>query len=91
MKIISRMHKKCQKCSKCDTCNDKRMEACGVMKLAPKASADMKAPALEPMAKEYTLITIYKGENCTIDTSLEEIKRQIEEDFYKQVKCGLMR
>ena len=33
MKIISRMHKKCQKCSKRDTCNDKRMEACGMLEM----------------------------------------------------------
>ncbi len=71
------------------------MVACGVMKLPPKARADIKAPTLEPMAakiaKEYTPITIYMGENGTIDTSLEEIKRQIEEDFYKNIRCGFNR
>ena len=95
MKTISKLHDKCNECKYKDECNEKRMVACGMMELPPKARADIKAPVLEPMAakmaKEYTPITIYRGENCTIDTNLEEIKRQIEEDFYKQAKCGLMR
>lgn len=88
---LSKLHSKCNECKYKDTCDEKRMVACGVMELSPKARADMKVPTLEPMTKDYTPITIYRGENCTIDTSLEEIKRQIEEDFYKNIRCGFNR
>lgn len=56
------------------------------MELSPKARADIKAPALEPivikMAKEYTSITIGMGDNGTINTSLEELHEQLEKDIY---------
>lgn len=91
MANLSKLHPKCNECSYKYKCNEKRMVACGIAELSSKASADMKAPTLETMAKEYTPITIYRGENCTIDTSLEEIKRQIEEDFYKNIRCGFNR
>jgi hypothetical protein len=62
------------------------MVACGIMELSPKARADIKAPALEPivikMAKEYTSITIGMGDNGTINTSLEELHEQLEKDIY---------
>lgn len=86
---LSKLHSRCDKCKEKDTCDEKRMVACGIAELPPKARADMKSPISETMAREYTPITIYKGENCTINTSLEEIKRQIEEDFYKNIRCGL--
>lgn len=78
MASLSKLHSKCNECKYKDECNEKRMVACGVMELSPKA-------------KEYTPITIYRGENCTINTSLEEIKRQIEGDFYKNIRCGFNR
>lgn len=83
MVSLSKLYFKCNECKYKDEC----------MELPPKARADMQSPILEPiiepMVREYTPITIYTGENCTISTSLEEIHKQLEERFYINIRRGL--
>ncbi|SHH56346.1 hypothetical protein [Sporanaerobacter acetigenes] len=64
---------------RCDKCKEK--DTCDEKRMV----------ACGIMVKEYTPIAIYRGENCTIDTSLEKIKKSIEEDFYKNIRCEFNR
>lgn len=95
MAALSKLHDKCKKCKYKDECGEKRMVACGIAELPQTNTENIAMPSVEPygasIARKETTITIYRGENCTIDTSLEEIKRQIEEDFYKNIRCGFNR
>lgn len=91
MPTISKLHDKCQKCKYKDDCDEKRMVACAIAKLPPSPIQDMgmsaSTPLSMPISREYTPITINMGD-IKIGTSLEEISKKIEEDFYKHLRCG---
>lgn len=91
---ISKLHEKCQKCEYKDECDEKRMVACAIAELPPlKESASM--PIAEvigmPVARVVTPIIINMGEYGVINTSLEELTKQLEEDFYRRIRCDFRR
>ncbi|WP_312907231.1 hypothetical protein [Tissierella praeacuta] len=91
MTSLSKLHDKCEKCKYKNDCNEKRMVACAVMELPPNIGANIKAPIKEnigmPIAREHTSITINMGEYGTVNTSLEELSKRLEENFYKHLRC----
>lgn len=90
MDSISRLSEECKKCSYVKKCNNKRMEACAFIKLPEKLSNDCVAPLTNmlstPISRTHTPITIKMGEYGNINTSLEEIQKQIEQNLYSALQ-----
>lgn len=84
---LSKTCKKCRECSFKDICNNKKMEAYATYSES-KSSLNSKT-LREPMGIAYTPITINLGEGDKIQTSLEELKKQMEKEFYKKLGLGI--
>lgn len=89
MSTLSKLHKKCNKCKHNDFCDNKRMMACEIAEL-PKSnmmslSSHNTESLSQPLSIPHTPITINIGECGTINTSLEEIQKQLKKDFYKDL------
>lgn len=88
---LTRLAKECRECPFKDKCSKKRMEAEGYLPepmAAPSAmpsAAEMAAPILRE--HDYRNVKVAEGMTLTID--LEELKKQMEQDFYKSVGFGL--
>ncbi len=88
MAKLSNIHDVCKKCEHKDGCKNKRMVACAMAELPPlmeKPNMSPKAPLSMPMAREYIPITINMGEYGIVNTSLEELKEQLERDIWKRI------
>ena len=57
-------------------------------KAAASASVGYAAPVLEDILVKHDYRDIKVGENTTITIDVEELKRQIKKDFYKQLGIG---
>lgn len=95
MGLISKLSKKCRKCSRAKDCNNKRIEACTFIEMPEKASINHVAPVtsslMAPVMRVRNPVTINMGDYGTINTSLEEIKENIEKQFYGNafdMNCG---
>lgn len=92
---ISKLHEKCQKCEYKDECDEKRMVACAIITELPPLNENASMPIVAgismPVARVVTPITINMGEYGVINTSLEELKKELEEDFYRQIRCDFRR
>lgn len=86
MPNLSRISPECEKCPFVEKCNNKRMVAEAY--LIP-ASAEMLDPVLEPMAVKHDYRDIKVAPDMTITIDLEELKKQIERDFYRKAGIGL--
>ena len=88
---LTRLSKKCRECPFKDKCSKKRMEAETYLSEPMLASATMPSVAelSAPILKEhdYRDVKIAEGMTATID--LEELKKQMEQDFYKSIGLGL--
>jgi len=88
----SRLIKKCRECPRKDECDDKMVEALGYLEppiaatAGATASADIAAPIM--VKHDYRDIKISEGVTITID--LEDMKKQIERDFYRELYAGLL-
>lgn len=91
MKIVSKLHEKCENCPYVNDCSEKRMVACGMMerpeKMFNSASAAMTMPiAAEMLVKhDYRDIKISPTQTVTVD--LEEMKKGLEKRIYKALSC----
>lgn len=60
--------------------------------IEPKIQADILSPTLQemsqPMAIKHDFRNIKVAENTTITIDVEELKRQMKEDFYKNMGIG---
>lgn len=82
---LSKLHPKCKKCKHKNACDNKRMVACGILPI----KTEVTQPITQPILRGYTPITINMGEYGTIDTILEEIKEQLNKEYYIGVDLGL--
>lgn len=84
------MCKECRKCPFVSKCNNKRMEAMEYLepKVAASASVDYTAPVIADILVKHDYIDIKVGENTTFTIDVEELKRQMKKDFYKQLGIG---
>lgn len=92
MSALSKLHEKCNNCKYKDSCDNKRMMACEIAEL-PKynmmsLSSHNTKSLSQPLLIPHTPITINMGECGTINTSLEEIQKQLKKDFYKDLNIG---
>lgn len=92
MGALRRMASKCQNCPKRDSCEHKKMELCAYFEEPPvlaQVSMPSVAELMQPMLIPHDYKDIKVGENTTITIDVEELKRQIQKDFYKQMGIGL--
>ena len=83
----SKLYSGCGRCPYKDSCSNKRMEAHGC--LQPAASIISENVSVPVMVKhDYRDIKIDASTTVTID--LEDIKKQLAEDFYRSQGLGLM-
>lgn len=85
---LSRLSSKCKHCMYVNTCQHKEMEALAY--LMP-ATDTILQPVIEPMIRKTDLRNIKLDENTTVTIDLEELKEQMEKDFYKKVGIGVVR
>ncbi|MBU3193475.1 hypothetical protein KPL30_02845 [Clostridium algidicarnis] len=90
MATLSKLHDKCEKCKYRDSCNNKRMVAC---RLVETSKPDMKngtlpntEPLTQPLSRKHTSITINMGGYGNINTSMEQIAKQINKAF--EINCA---
>ena len=92
MGSVRRMASKCRSCPKKDTCDYKKMELCAYIE-EPPLMAEVAMPSvadlIQPMMIKHDYRDVKVGENTTITIDVEELKRQMENDFYKSVGIGL--
>lgn len=86
MTSLSRMAAKCRKCPFVSSCNCKRLEAEGY--LVPAAS-EIKQPMLQDILIKHDYRNVKVGENTTVTIDLEELKRQLKRNIYRQAGVGL--
>lgn len=91
MKIVSKLHEKCEKCLYVNDCDEKRMVACGIMELPEKmfnsASAAMTMPIAAEMLVKHDYRDIKIGPTQTVTIDLEEMKKDLEKRIYKALGC----
>lgn len=92
MGSVRRMTSKCRSCPKKDTCDYKKMELCAYIE-EPPLMAEVAMPSvadlIQPMMIKHDYRDVKVGENTTITIDVEELKRQMKNDFYKSVGIGL--
>lgn len=82
---MKKLATKCRKCPYVLTCDHKEMEAIGVLPLSKSAAGSSTAPLMQEMAVKHDYRDIKIAENTTVTIDLEDLKKQLVEDFYKGV------
>lgn len=82
---LSKIAKECKECSFKYICNKKKMVAYAE---APNSMSNTEQ-ASQPIISKYTPMTINLGDSGQVQTSLEELKKQLEKDFYKKSGLGI--
>ena len=83
---LTRLSAKCRACPFVEKCDHKEMEALAY--LEPVAAPPV-AEMVQPMAVKHDYRDIKIGENTTITIDVEELKRHMKRDFYKNAGLGL--
>lgn len=88
---LTRLSKKCRECPFKDKCSKKRMEAEAHLPEPMLASATMPSAAelSALILKEHDYRDVKIAEGMTVTIDLEELKKQMEQDFYKSIGLGL--
>ena len=92
---LSKVSEICKYCEHYPNCDSKRMEACAY--LIPKnnmencATQNYSAPIAEELLVKHNYREIKIAENTTVTIDLEELKKKIQEDFYKDLGCGFLK
>ena len=92
---LSVLDEHCRSCEYVNDCNKKRMAACAYMRLKPQNLASDVAesysmPAAADMAVKHKYRDVKIAEGVTVTIDLENIKKQLERDFYKQLNCNFL-
>lgn len=92
--VFSKTSKECLACKYYGDCSTKRLVMCALKEMPPKMVAEAGERATMPLAEDllvkhdYRNIKVAEGTEITID--LEDIKKQLEKDFYKALGCPFM-
>jgi len=81
--VLSKMAKECEECSFKYICNKKKMVAYAVLNSTSNVAQDS-----QPIGIAYTPVTIKTGDSGEVQTSLEDLKKQMLRDFYKKIGVG---
>ena len=89
---LSVLDEHCRSCEYVNNCDNKRMASCAYMQQKPQnlASATAESFAM-PMAAEMSVKHDYRdvkiAEGVTVTIDIEDMKKQLERDLYKQLNC----
>lgn len=88
---LRRMASKCRICSERDSCEHKNMELCAYIEqdVSAKIAIPSVAKLTQPILIPHDYRNIKVDENTTITIDVDELKRQMQKDFYKQMGIGL--
>lgn len=88
---LSRLSAKCRACPFVDKCGQKRLEAEAYLKsmVATSVAYPSVNGLVEPIAAKHDYRNVKVAENTTITIDIEEIKLQLEKDFYNQIGLGI--
>ncbi len=91
MGSLKRLSKKCRECPFKEKCSKKRMEAEAYLPDPMLASAAMPSAAetAAPVLRKHDYRDVKVAEGTTVTIDLEELKEQMEQDFYRSVGLGL--
>lgn len=91
---ISRDSEICRSCPNYKNCDNKRMEACATFKPPERIASEFALPSSQPITQEIAVKHDYRNikiaENTTVTIDLEDMKKQLEKDFYKKLGCGFL-
>ena len=82
---LKRLANECARCPKKSTCQHKRMERVGMLE---DAATPVAAPIMADIAVKHDYREVKVAPNTTVTIDLEELKRQMTEEFYRDI--GLM-
>lgn len=83
---LSRLSAKCRACPFVDKCEHKEMEALAYLE---PAAMPVAMEATQPLLIPHNYRDVKIDANTTITIDLEELKEQMEQEFYKQAGLGL--
>lgn len=91
---LSKVSEICKHCEHYNDCDNKRMEACAYIipkePLAQNGNQPLTQPLMQAMAVKHDYRNIKIAENTTITIDIEELKKKMREDFYKNLGCGFL-
>lgn len=94
VKVFSKTSEECLHCKYFNDCDKKRLVMCAVKEVPPpmleRAAESVSMPLIEDIAVKHDYRDIKVGENTTITIDLEDMKKQLEKDFYKALGCPFM-
>lgn len=85
MPSLSRVSPECEACPFVKTCQNKRMVAEAYLM---SKTAEMVAPVVQPVMAKHDYRDIKIAPNTTITIDIEELKKQMERDFYRKSGIG---
>ena len=92
---LSKISEMCMCCPQRDNCSNKKMEACAYIipneLLAQPATEPLSQQLMQEMAVKHNYRNVKIAENTTVTIDLQELKKKLEADFYKQVGLGCLR
>lgn len=81
----------CQACPHRKDCKNKRLVACMYMEpLLSSAAQGSAQSAMEPVIAPHEYRNVKIGESTTVTIDLVEVKRKMQEDFYRALNCGFL-
>lgn len=91
MGSLSRLSEKCRKCPFKEKCSKKRLEACAYIEpnIAQNVAMNVSESMTQPILAKHEYRDVKVAENTTITIDLEDLKKQIEKEFYKAVGLGI--
>lgn len=93
--MFSKLCNECSKCSIRNRCNHKRMVACASLQISKPnmeniiVSGRDSSIALRKLLANLRNVKLDSQTTITVD--LEDVKKQIENDFFKSMNCSFMR
>ena len=83
----TKLYSGCRKCLYKDSCQNKKMECHAYLQ---PAVANISEDAAAPLLAKHNYRDIKIDSNTTVTIDLEDIKKQLAEDFYRSQGIGLM-
>lgn len=90
LKVLS---EQCRSCEYVNDCDKKRMAACAYIQpqnIAEATAESYAMPVAADMAVKHRYRDVKIAEGVTVTIDIEDMKKQIERDFYKQLNCGFL-
>lgn len=93
-RVFSKTSDECLQCVYFNDCDKKRLVVCAMketpIQIAAKVAESVSMPLIEDLVVKHDYRNIKIGENTTLTIDLEDLKKQMEKEFYKSLGCPFM-